>query len=158
MLRVCNICMKIWIDADACPRPVKEIVFRAAERRGIETILVANQFLRVPPSRHIRAIQVSGGFDVADDHIAQHADTGDLVITADIPLAAALVEKRVRVLSPRGQAFTDANVRQQLAMRDFMDTMRGSGVQVQGGPPAYGDRDKQAFANALDRLLSHASR
>lgn len=149
--------MKIWIDADACPKPVKEIVFRAAERRAIETILVANQHIRVPPSRYIRAIQVSGGFDVADDHIAAQAEPGDLAITADIPLAAALVEKKVHVLSPRGQAFTDSNVRQQLAMRDFMDTMRGSGVQMSGGPPAYSERDKQEFANALDRLLTRAA-
>jgi uncharacterized protein YaiI (UPF0178 family) len=150
--------MKIWIDADACPKPVKEIVFRAAERLGVETILVANQFLRVPPSRHIRAIQVSGGFDVADDYIVQHAEPGDLAVTADIPLAAALVEKQVYVVSPRGQEFTDANVRQQLAMRDFLDTMRGSGVEMHGGPPAFGERDKQAFANALDRLLQRRRR
>jgi uncharacterized protein YaiI (UPF0178 family) len=149
--------MKIWIDADACPNPVKEIVFRVAERLALETILVANQYLRVPPSRYIKAIQVSGGFDVADDHIVEHAEAGDLVITADIPLAAELVEKDVHVLSPRGQPFTHSNVRQQLAMRDFMDTMRGSGVPIQGGPPAYSERDKQAFANALDRLL-HARR
>lgn len=149
--------MKIWIDADACPKPVKDIVVRAAERLGIETVLVANQFLRVPPSRHIRAVQVSGGFDVADDYIAEQAEAGDLAITADIPLAATLVEKDVHVLSPRGQPYTRSNVRQQLAMRDFMDTMRGSGVPMQGGPPAYSERDKQAFANALDRLL-HARR
>jgi uncharacterized protein YaiI (UPF0178 family) len=145
--------MKIWVDADACPNPVKTILFRTAERLSIETILVANQYLRVPTSKYIRAAQVSGGFDVADDYIVEHAKAGDVAITADIPLAAELVEKDVRVLDPRGQAFTHSNVRQQLAMRDFMDTMRGSGVLVQGGPPAYGDRDKQAFANALDRLL-----
>lgn len=150
--------MKIWIDADACPNPVKDIVFRAAERRMLATILVANQPLRVPPSRFIKAIQVSGGFDVADDYIVEQAAAGDLVITADIPLAAALVEKAVHVLSPRGQAFTDANVRQQLAMRDFMDTMRSSGLPIHGGPPAFSDRDKQAFANALDRLLQSQSR
>lgn len=145
--------MKIWVDADACPNPVKAILFRAAERLSIETILVANQYLRVPSSKYIRAAQVSGGFDVADDYIAEHAQAGDVAVTADIPLAAELVEKDVRVLDPRGQAFTHSNVRQQLAMRDFMDTMRGSGVLVQGGPAAYSDRDKQAFANALDRLL-----
>jgi uncharacterized protein YaiI (UPF0178 family) len=149
--------MKIWIDADACPNPVKVIVFRTAERLSLETLLVANQPLRVPPSRFIKAIQVSGGFDVADDYIVEHAAAGDVVITADIPLAAELVAKDVQVLSPRGQAFTDSNVRQQLAMRDFMDTMRGSGLQLEGGPPAYSERDKQAFANALDRLL-HARR
>lgn len=145
--------MKIWVDADACPNPIKEIVFRAAERRELPALLIANQPVRVPPSRHIKAIQVSGGFDVADDYIVEHADAGDLAITADIPLAAALVEKGVHVLSPRGQAFTDSNVRQQLAMRDFMDTMRSSGLQIQGGPAAFSTRDKQAFANALDRLL-----
>lgn len=146
-------CMKIWIDADACPNPIKEILFRAAERRALPTLLVANQALRVPPSKYIKAIQVSGGFDVADDYIVEHAEAGDVAITADIPLAAALVDKAVHVLSPRGQAFTDSNVRQQLAMRDFMDTMRSSGLQIQGGPPAFSDRDRQAFANALDRLL-----
>jgi len=149
--------MKIWVDADACPNPIKSILFRTAERLSLETILVANHALRVPASKHIRATQVTGGFDVADDYIVEHAQAGDLAITADIPLAAELVDKGVQVLSPRGQAFTHSNVRQQLAMRDFMDTMRGSGVLVQGGPAAFSDRDRQAFANALDRLL-HASR
>lgn len=149
--------MKIWVDADACPNPVKEIIFRTANRLSITTILVANQFLRVPPSKFIRAIQVGGGFDAADDHIVEHAEVDDIAITADIPLAAELVEKGVRVLSPRGDAFTPDNVRQQLAMRDFMDTMRSSGALMEGGPPAYSERDKQAFANALDRLL-HARR
>lgn len=147
-----GVCMKIWVDADACPNPVKEIIFRTAVRLSINTILVANQYLRVPPSKFIQAIQVSGGFDVADDYIVEHAEAGDLAITADIPLAAELVEKEVHVLNPRGDAYTPDNVRQQLVMRDFMETMRGSGL-VQGGPSAYGEREKQAFANALDRFL-----
>ncbi len=145
--------MKIWIDADAAPNAVKEIVFRAAERRGIETILVANQAIRTPPSRHIRAVQVAGGFDVADDYIVQHAAAGDLAITADIPLAAELVERDVHVLNPRGESYTRDNVRQRLVMRDLMEELRGSGL-AQGGPSAYGTKEKQAFANALDRLLT----
>lgn len=145
--------MKIWLDADASPVPVKEIVFRAAERRQVETILVANQYLRTPPSRFIRAIQVPSGFDVADNYLVQEAQPGDLVVTADIPLAAELVEKRVHVISPRGQVFDASNVRQKLVMRDFMEEMRGSGL-VSGGPSTYGAKEKQAFANALDRILT----
>lgn len=149
--------MKIWIDADACPNPVKEIVFRAAERRQIETVLVANQFLRTPPSRFIKALQVSGGFDEADKYIAEHAQAGDIAVTADIPLAAELVAQGVRTLNPRGHLYTPDNVRQQLVMRDFMEEMRSGGVAQGGGPPPFGTKEKQAFANALDRLLARAN-
>jgi len=145
--------MRIWIDADACPNPVKEIVFRAAERRGLEVVLVANQFIRTPPSKRIRAVQVAAGFDVADNYIVQQAQAGDLVITADIPLAAELVPKQVRVVNPRGELYTDANIRERLNMRDFMEEMRSVGL-ARGGPRPYGAAEKQAFANALDRLLT----
>lgn len=145
--------MKIWIDADAAPNPVKEIVFRAAERLQIETVLVANHALRTPPSRLIKSIQVEHGFDVADNYLVAHAEAGDLVITSDIPLAAELVEKDVRVLTPRGEPYDRNNVRQRLVMRDFMEEMRGSGL-VHGGPPPFGPKEKMAFANALDRLLA----
>jgi uncharacterized protein YaiI (UPF0178 family) len=149
--------MKIWVDADACPNPIKEIVFRAAERRELPALLIANQPVRVPPSRHIKAIQVSGGFDVADDYIVEHADAGDLAITADIPLAALLVEKSIFVIDPRGQEYDEENVRERLAVRDFMDSLRGANVETGGAAP-YGAREKQAFAASLDRLLTRAMR
>jgi uncharacterized protein YaiI (UPF0178 family) len=145
--------LKIWIDADAAPKPVKEIVFRAAERLEIETVLVANHALHTPPSRYIKAVQVEHGFDVADDYLVAQAQAGDVAITADIPLAAELMEKNVHVLTPRGEQYTAASVRQRLVMRDFMEEMRGSGL-VSGGPPPFGQKDKMAFANALDRLLA----
>ena len=145
--------MKIWIDADASPNPVKEIVFRAATRRKIQTVLVANQPVRVPRSPFIKAIQVSGGFDEADNYIVANAGAGDIAVTADIPLASELIEKDVRVLTPRGVAQTAENIREKLVMRDFMEEMRGSGL-AQGGPRPYSDKDKQAFANGLDRLLA----
>ncbi len=145
--------MRIWIDADASPRPVKDIVFRAAERRRIETVLVANHTLRTPPSRYVRAIQVSTGYDVADNYLLQHAQAGDLAITADIPLAAELVAKGVYVLTPRGERLSRDNIGERLLMRDFMDTLRGSGM-AGGGPPPFRDSDKQNFANALDTLLT----
>ena len=134
---------KIWVDADACPKVIKEILFRAADRVGMPLILVANQPLQVPGSRYIRTIQVGAGFDVADNHIVQQAEAGDLVITADIPLA----------LNPRGELYTEDNIRQRLNMRDFMDTLRGSGVDT-GGPASFSHADRQAFANQLDRLLA----
>ena len=145
--------MKIWIDADASPNPVKEIVFRAATRRKIQTVLVANQPVRVPRSPFIKAIQVSGGFDEADNYIVANSAAGDIAITADIPLASELIEKDVQVLTPRGVAQTPENIREKLIMRDFMEEMRGSGL-AQGGPRPYSDKDKQAFANGLDRLLA----
>lgn len=143
---------QIWVDADACPNVIKQILFRAAERVGMPLILVANQPLQVPRSRHIRTLQVSAGFDVADNHIVQQAEAGDLVITADIPLAAEVVAKGCLALNPRGELYTVDNIRQRLNMRDFMDTMRGSGIDT-GGPPAFSQAERMAFANQLDRLL-----
>ena len=145
--------MKIWVDADACPKVIKEILFRAADRVAVQLTLVANQAIPVPRSRHIRSIQVASGFDVADNYIVQQADEGDLVITADIPLAAEVVEKGCLALNPRGELYTTENIRQRLNMRDFMDTMRSSGIDT-GGPPALSQADRMAFANQLDRLLA----
>ena len=143
----------IWVDADACPKVIKEILFRAADRVGMPLILVANQPLQVPGSRYIRTIQVGAGFDVADNHIVQQAAAGDLVITADIPLAAEIIAKGCLALNPRGDLYTDDNIRQRLNMRDFMDTLRSSGVDT-GGPASFSQADRQAFANQLDRLLA----
>lgn len=143
----------IWVDADACPRIIKDVLFRAAARVRVPLTLVANHSLSVPPSRWVSAVQVEQGFDVADNFIVQKVKPNDLVITGDIPLAAELIEKGAGVISPRGEQFTKNNIRQRLNMRDFMETMRSS-VQVGGGPPALGPRDKQAFANALDRYLA----
>lgn len=145
--------MVIWVDADACPKAVKEILFRAVRRTSIKTILVANSFIVIPPSPFISLIQVPKGFDVADNYIVQHVQTGDLVITADIPLAAEVVDKKALALNPRGELYTDLNIRQRLTMRNTMEQLRGSGVQT-GGPDTFGIREKQAFANALDRLLA----
>ena len=144
---------KIWVDADACPKVIKEILFRAADRVGMPLILVANQPLQVPGSRYIRTIQVGAGFDVADNHIVQQAEAGDLVITADIPLAAEVIAKGCLALNPRGELYTEDNIRQRLNMRDFMDTLRGSGVDT-GGAASFSHSDRQAFANQLDRLLA----
>jgi len=150
--------MKIWVDADACPVVVKEILFRAAERTGVELTLVANQPLTTPPSANINSLQVPRGFDVADDEIVKRLAPGDLVITSDIPLAAEVIEKGGHALSPRGELHTKENIGAKLNMRDFMDTMRSSGVEMGGGPSAYSQRDKQEFANNLDRFLTkHAS-
>jgi uncharacterized protein YaiI (UPF0178 family) len=145
--------MKIWVDADACPVVIKEILFRAAQRKNILTTLVANQPLHIPPSQYIRFIQVPGGFDVADNAIVERVEKGDLVITSDIPLAADAIEKGALALSPRGNLFTTDNIKARLSMRDFMDTLRSSGVNT-GGPPALNQRDRQAFANQLDTLLA----
>ena len=145
--------MQIWIDADACPTVIKDIVFRAAERLGIATILVANRMLRTPPSRFIRAIQVPAGFDVADRHIAERVEAGDLVITADIPLAAAVLERQAHALNPRGEMYSAANIAERLSMRNFLEELRGSGVQT-GGPPSLHARDRQAFARELDGWLA----
>ncbi|MBB6093882.1 hypothetical protein HNQ60_002763 [Povalibacter uvarum] len=144
--------MKIWVDADACPGVIKEILFRAAERTRISTTLVANQPMRIPPSPYIRFTQVAAGFDVADKYIAEQLSTNDLVITADIPLAAAAIDKGAHALNPRGELYTKDNIRERLSMRNFMDELRGSGV-VTGGPAPLGPRDREAFANSLDRLL-----
>lgn len=148
--------MQIWVDADACPGVIKEILFRAAERKQIATVLVANQLIRHPPSPWIRAMQVPKGFDVADNHIVEAASAGDLVITADIPLAAAVIDKGAHALNPRGELYSKENIRQLLDMRNFMDTLRSSGVET-GGPPVFGHADRQNFANQLDRFLAKAA-
>jgi len=145
--------MKIWVDADACPRDVKELIFRAAERLQIQTVLVANSDLSLPRSAFISTVRVGKGLDVADGYVVEHAEKGDLAITADIPLAAALVEKGVPALDPRGERYDEDNVRERLAVRDLMKDLRDSGVAT-GGPRSFDSRDKQNFANALDRELS----
>jgi uncharacterized protein YaiI (UPF0178 family) len=150
--------VKLWIDADAAPRDVKEIVFRAAQRLGVATVLVANQRVPLPlGNSSVTTVRVDGGPDVADRHIAASAEPGDVAVTADIPLAAALVEKRVTVIDPRGQEYTAENVGERLAIRDFMEGLRTLGEET-GGPRPYGARDKQAFAAALDRVLTRALR
>jgi hypothetical protein len=145
--------MKIWVDADACPVVAKEILYRAAERTKVPIVLVANQALQTPNSSYIRTVQVPRGFDVADDEIVKRLTAGDLVITSDIPLAAEVIEKGGQALSPRGELHTTENIRARLNMRDFLDTMRASGLET-GGPAAYSQRDRQAFANQLDQLLT----
>ncbi len=147
--------MRIWVDADACPVVIKEILFRAAERSGLELTLIANQPLRVPPAANIRAVQVAAGFDVADYEIVSRASAGDLVITGDIPLAAEVLEKGAMALTPRGERFTSENIKARLNIRDFMETLRASGVQS-GGPAALNHSDRQQFANQLDRLITRA--
>ncbi|MFD1217653.1 YaiI/YqxD family protein [Microbulbifer celer] len=146
---------KIWVDADACPTVIKEILFRAAERTETEMILVANQYVRVPPSKFSRAVQVSSGFDVADNEIVRQCEAGDLVITADIPLASEVIDKDATALNPRGEKYSKANIRARLNMRDFMETMRSSGVHT-GGPPPLGQQERKAFADQLDRWLVRA--
>jgi len=148
--------MKIWVDADACPGVVRDILFRAAIRTGTELTLVANQPLGTPAVDNITALQVPRGFDVADDEIVRRLEPGDLVITGDIPLAAEVIEKGGHALSPRGELHTTENIRARLNMRDFLDTMRASGVDMGGGPAAFSQRDKQAFANSLDRFLTRS--
>jgi len=145
--------MKIWVDADACPVVIKEILFRAAERTGVQLTLVANQSVRVPPAPNIKMLQVASGFDVADNEIVRLSATGDLVITSDIPLAAEVIEKGGYALSPRGEMYTTDNIKARLTMRDFMDSLRSSGIDT-GGPPALNQGDRQAFANYLDRFLA----
>jgi uncharacterized protein YaiI (UPF0178 family) len=145
--------MQIWVDADACPRVIKEILFRAARRVGVKTTLVANQPIEIPGSDYIEAVQVRSGLDVADGYIVQHLQSGDLVITADIPLAAAVIAGGGYALNPRGEFYTANNVRERLALRDFMTQLRSGGVET-GGPPAFSQRDREAFANQLDRFLA----
>ena len=146
--------IKIFVDADACPGTVKEILYRISQRTGIEVILVANQPLSTPRIPTVRSIQVSQGFDVADDHIVTLVEKDDLVITADIPLAAEVIDKGGKALNPRGELYTAANIKARLNMRDFMDSMRNSGVQVGGGPPPVAQRDRMEFANALDKYVA----
>lgn len=147
--------MRIWVDADACPAVIREILFRAAQRTGLEMTLVANQAVNVPASGRIRTLQVAAGFDVADNEIVKRLASGDLVITSDIPLAADVIEKGGIALSPRGELHTPDNIRARLNMRDFMDTMRASGVHT-GGPPPLSQTDRKNFANHLDRILAQA--
>lgn len=150
--------VRIWIDADAAPRDVKEIVYRAAKRLGVEAILVANQRLHVPPGNtFVRAIRVDGGPDVADRYIAEHAAPGDLAVTADVPLAALLVPRGVAVLDPRGEEHTEETIGERLSVRDFMDGLRTAGL-VTGGPKPYDARARHAFADALDRTLTRLRR
>ncbi len=144
--------MKIWVDADACPVVIKEILFRAAERKQIELTLVANHYLKTPPSKVINFLQVGAGFDVADDEIVKRATPNDLVVTADIPLAAEVIEKGCVALNPRGELYTASNIKQRLNMRDFMDNLRSSGIET-GGVPPISQADRQAFANNLDKWL-----
>jgi uncharacterized protein YaiI (UPF0178 family) len=149
--------MKIWVDADACPGVIKDILFRAAERTGVELTLVANHSIPVPKSRHIKFLQVRSGFDVADNEIVKRLDAGDLVITADIPLAADVIDKGGYALNPRGELYTANNIRARLNMRDFMDTLRASGIDT-GGPPALSQSDRKSFANHLDKILTRHAR
>ena len=146
--------MKIWVDADACPVVIKEILYRAADRTVVQLTLVANQPLTTPSSTNIKTLQVPHGFDVADDEIVKRLSAGDLVITSDIPLAAEVIAKGGHALSPRGEMHTIENIGARLNMRDFLDTMRSSGVEMGGGPAAFSQRDKQEFANNLDRFLT----
>jgi uncharacterized protein YaiI (UPF0178 family) len=145
--------MKIWVDADACPNPIKEILFRVAERTGIGLILIANHDVRIKPSRHISFMRVGSGFDVADDEIVKRLEPGDLVITSDIPLAAEIIAKQAQVLSPRGELFTADNIRARLSMRDLMESLRSSGVDT-GGQAPLNHGDRKAFADQLDRIVA----
>ena len=145
--------MQIWVDADACPKAIKDILFRAAERTGIMTILVANQFLQTPPSRYIKLVLVTSGYDVADNEIVKRLRVGDLVITGDIPLAYEVIGKGGHAINPRGERYTQDTIKERLSMRDLMDTLRASGINT-GGPSALTSRDIQAFANQLDKFLS----
>jgi uncharacterized protein YaiI (UPF0178 family) len=145
--------MQIWVDADACPAPIKDILYRAADRTKVTVVLVANRPLRTPPSPWIRSVQVAHGADVADRHIADAVAPGDLVVTADIPLAAAVVERDAFALDPRGAFYSRENVRVLLDLRNFMASLRDSGLAT-GGPAAFSHADRQSFANRLDRFLA----
>ena len=149
--------MKIWVDADACPVPVKEILFRAAERQKVEVTLVANQRLSVPQSTYVRMLQVEKGFDVADNEIVRRIAAGDLLISSDIPLASEVLEKGALVITPRGERYTEDNIKARLNIRDFMETLRSSGIQS-GGQPSYSQTDRMQFANQLDRILAKRPR
>ena len=149
--------MQIWVDADACPNVIKEVLFRAADRTATMVTLVANQTIRTPPSKYLRTLRVEAGFDVADNEIVKRVEPGDLVVTSDIPLAAEVIEKGGVALNPRGERYTTETIRERLNIRDFMDTMRASGVQT-GGPAALNQRDRQQFANELDKWLQQRKR
>ena len=147
--------MQIWVDADACPKVIKEILYRAAQRVSCNLVLVANHNLSVPRSPYIKAIRVESGFDVADNYIAKAVDASDLVITSDIPLAAEVLEKGAAAINPRGEIYDPNTIKQKLTMRDLMDELRGSGIQT-GGPPPLSQSERREFANALDRFLANA--
>lgn len=149
--------MKIWVDADACPVVIKDILFRAAERTGVQLTLVANQYISTPVSRNINSLQVTSGFDAADNEIVKRLSTGDLVITSDIPLAADVIEKGGHALSPRGELFSADTIKNRLNMRDFMETLRASGIET-SGPPALSQSDRKSFARHLDIFLSRFTR
>lgn len=149
--------MRIWVDADACPGVIKEILFRVAERARVFVTLVANHPMRVPPSKLVNLLQVTAGFDVADNEIVRRLEPGDLVITSDIPLAAEVIEKGGQALSPRGELYSPDTIRARLTMRDFMDTLRASGIHT-GGPPVLNQGDRKAFADHLDRIVSRSKR
>ena len=149
--------MKIWVDADACPVVIRDILYRAAERIRVTVTLVANQSIKTPPSRYIKMIHVSQGFDVADNEIVKRLNPGDLAITSDIPLAAEVIDKGGKALNPRGELYTPENIKNRLTMRDLMDSLRSSGVDT-GGPPALNQNDRKSFADQLDKILSQYSR
>ncbi len=149
--------MKIWVDADACPVVIKDILFRSAKRTGVQLTLVANRPLQIPPSRFIKFIQVDSGFDVADNEIVRRLSFGDLVITGDIPLAAAVIEKGGYALNSRGELYTEDNIKARLTMRDFMESLRASGIET-GGPPALSQNDRKSFADQLDKILTRHTR
>ncbi|AQZ94409.1 YaiI/YqxD family protein [Halopseudomonas phragmitis] len=146
--------MTLWIDADACPRPIREVVMRAAKRRQLALVLVANSSLGLPPAPGMRQVVVPGGADAADHYIIEHANAGDLVVTADIPLADGLVRRGITAINPRGQVYDKASIGERLAVRNLMDELRGAGLAGRGGPAPFSEKDKQSFANALDRLLA----
>jgi len=146
--------MQIWVDADACPNVIKEILFRVANRAKLNITFVANQYIKTPPSPFLKSLQVPGGFDVADDEIVRQVEKGDLVITADIPLAAEIIEKGGHALNPRGELYTRENIKQRLQVRDMVEAVRNSGVELTGGQATFGQKDKQTFANALDRFVA----
>jgi len=145
--------MKIYVDADACPNVIKSIIFRASERTKTGVLLVANQFITTPSSKYISAIQVHQGFDVADNEILKRVDAGDIVITADIPLASDVIDKGALVINPRGELYTSDNIKARLQMRNFMETLRNSGVET-GGPAALNQKDRKKFGNQLDKLIT----
>ncbi|MEH0690918.1 YaiI/YqxD family protein [Vibrio cholerae] len=149
--------MKIWVDADACPVVIRDVLYRASQRTGVEVTLVANQFIRTPASPKVNMLQVQQGFDVADNEIVKRCQAGDLVITSDIPLADEVITKGAQALNSRGEMYSKENIKARLNMRDFMDTMRSSGVQM-GGPPPLSQADRQQFANHLDKWLVHWQR
>lgn len=146
--------MQIWVDADACPNVIKEILYRVAQRAKLTVTFVANQYIKTPASPFLKSIQVPGGFDVADDEIVRLVENNDLVITADIPLAAEVIEKGGHALNPRGELYTTDNIKQRLQVRDMAETMRNSGLEMSGGQASFGQKDKQTFANALDRFVA----